>query len=65
MAVEPLSASLGPAGFGWLLAGGICYTVGIVFFVFDERFRHWHGIWHLFVIGGSTLHFTAVQLYVV
>ena len=65
VAVEPLAASLGPAGFAWLLAGGICYTVGIVFFVFDERFRHWHGIWHLFVIGGSTLHYVTVLVYVV
>ncbi|MCM2330564.1 hemolysin III [Geopseudomonas sagittaria] len=65
VAVEPLAASLGPAGFAWLLAGGICYTVGMVFFVFDERFRHWHGIWHLCVIGGSTLHYVAVLVYVV
>lgn len=65
LAAGPLTEALGHGGMGWLLAGGICYTGGIVFFVFDERFRHWHGIWHLFVIGGSTLHFTAVQLYVV
>lgn len=65
VAVKPLTASLGPDGFAWLLAGGICYTVGIVFFVFDERFRHWHGIWHLCVIGGSTLHYVTVLVYVV
>jgi hemolysin III len=41
------------------------YTVGIVFFVFDDRFRHWHGIWHLFVIGGSALHSVTVLVYVV
>ena len=64
VAVKPLLAALGGAGFAWLLAGGICYTVGIVFFVFDERFRHWHGIWHLFVMGGSLLHFIAVLVYV-
>lgn len=64
VAVKPLLAALGGAGFAWLLAGGICYTVGIVFFVFDERFRHWHGIWHLFVMGGSLLHFIAVLFYV-
>ncbi|MBV2204562.1 MAG: hemolysin III family protein [Pseudomonas sp.] len=64
VAVKPLLAALGSAGFAWLLAGGICYTVGIVFFVFDERFRHWHGIWHLLVMGGSLLHFIAVLFYV-
>jgi hemolysin III len=52
------------AGFIWLAAGGILYTVGIIFFAFDERFRHWHGIWHLFVIAGSLAHFIAILLYV-
>src|SRR5664279_4708467 len=46
VAIKPLLASLGLAGFLWLAAGGIFYTVGIIFFAFDERFRHWHGIWH-------------------
>jgi hemolysin III len=64
VAVKPLLAALGTAGFTWLAAGGICYTVGIIFFAFDERFRHWHGIWHLFVIAGSLLHFIAVWRYV-
>ncbi len=64
IAVKPLLASLGLAGFLWLAAGGVAYTVGIVFFAFDERFRHWHGIWHLFVIAGSLLHFIAILFYV-
>ncbi|MBK3746776.1 PAQR family membrane homeostasis protein TrhA [Stutzerimonas balearica] len=64
VAVKPLFAALGGAGFAWLLAGGICYTVGIVFFVFDDRFRHWHGIWHIFVMVGSLLHFIAILFYV-
>jgi len=65
VAVKPLLAALGGAGFAWLLAGGICYTVGIVFFVFDDRFRHWHGIWHIFVMVGSLLHFIAILFYVI
>jgi hemolysin III len=65
VAVRPLLAALGPAGFAWLLSGGVMYTVGIVFFAFDQRFRHWHGIWHLFVMAGSALHFVAVLFYVV
>lgn len=65
VAIEPLLASLGLAGFLWLAAGGIFYTVGIIFFAFDERFRHWHGIWHLFVIAGSLMHFIAILFYVV
>ena len=65
VAIEPLLASLGLAGFLWLAAGGVFYTVGIIFFAFDERFRHWHGIWHLFVIAGSLAHFMAIMFYVV
>ncbi|MDP2243184.1 hemolysin III family protein [Pseudomonas sp.] len=64
VAVKPLLAALGVAGFAWLAAGGIFYTVGIIFFVYDRRFRHWHGIWHLFVMVGSLLHFVAILLYV-
>ncbi|MFJ1339837.1 hemolysin III family protein [Pseudomonas caricapapayae] len=64
VAVKPLLASLGTAGFAWLAAGGAFYTIGIIFFAYDSRFRHWHGIWHLFVIAGSLLHFIAVFFYV-
>jgi hemolysin III len=64
VAVEPLLAGLGIAGFSWLVAGGLFYTVGILFYAFDERFRHWHGIWHLFVVSGSVMHFVAVRYYV-
>ncbi len=65
VAIQPLLAALGLAGFLWLAAGGLFYTVGIVFYVFDERFRHWHGIWHLFVLAGSLCHFIAILFYVV
>ena len=64
IAVKPLIAALGMAGFIWLAGGGVLYTVGIVFFAYDSRFRHWHGIWHLFVMGGSLMHFVAVLRYV-
>ncbi|WP_407291445.1 PAQR family membrane homeostasis protein TrhA [Stutzerimonas zhaodongensis] len=65
VAVKPLLAALGTAGFVWLVAGGVLYTVGIIFFAYDQRFRHWHGIWHLFVMAGSLLHFVAISRYVV
>jgi len=65
VAVKPLLAALGTAGFSFLAAGGALYTIGIIFFAYDTRFRHWHGIWHLFVIAGSLLHFVAICFYVV
>ncbi|MNJ05438.1 hemolysin-III related [compost metagenome] len=58
-------AALGAAGFAWLAAGGVFYTVGIIFFALDSRLRHAHGIWHLFVIAGSVLHFVAILFYVI
>ena len=65
IAVGPLLRSLGGEGFAWLAGGGVLYTVGIIFFSYDSRFRHWHGIWHLFVIGGSLLHYVAILFYVI
>ena len=64
VAVVPLWHALTPAGFAWLLAGGACYTLGIVFYAADHRVRHGHGLWHLFVLGGSICHFFAVFFYV-
>jgi hemolysin III len=64
VAVWPLWQALQPAGFAWLLAGGLLYTLGIVFYATDRRLRHGHGVWHLFVMGGSSCHFLAVLLHV-
>jgi hemolysin III len=64
VAAVPLWEALTPAGFGWLLAGGACYTLGIVFYATDHKVRHGHGLWHLFVLGGSICHFVTVLLYV-
>ena len=64
VAAWPLWQALQPAGFAWLLAGGALYTAGIAFYATDRRLRHGHGIWHLFVMGGSSCHFIAVLLHV-
>ena len=64
VAVVPLVEALSWAGFAWLVAGGIVYTAGIVFYLYDERFRHFHGIWHLFVMAGSVVHYIAIVLFV-
>ena len=63
-ALQPLAAGLGPAGLAWLVAGGALYTGGIVFYGLDERIRHFHGVWHLFVLAGSAAHFVAIAAYV-
>jgi hemolysin III len=65
IAVMPLIAALTWQGFAWLAAGGLFYTVGIIFYATDARVRHGHGVWHLFVLGGSACHYFAVLFYVV
>lgn len=64
--ISGLKANLPPAGFAWLVAGGIAYTAGVVFYVLDKmnRLDHAHGIWHMFVLLGSSAHFVAVIGYV-
>jgi len=63
-ALQPLAAGLGPAGLAWLIAGGTLYSGGIVFYALDGRVRHFHGVWHLFVLAGSAAHFVAIAAYV-
>ncbi|MDE2402070.1 MAG: hemolysin III family protein [Burkholderiales bacterium] len=64
VASVPLMDGLQGQGWWWLLAGGLLYTVGIVFYVIDTRMRHAHGIWHLFVLGGTASHYFTVLRYV-
>jgi hemolysin III len=64
VAVSPLWAALEPAGFAWLVTGGALYTIGIAFYATDSKLRHGHGVWHLFVLGGSACHFFTVLFHV-
>lgn len=56
----PLSTAIPGNGFYWLLAGGLLYFAGVFFYLFDEQVPHFHGIWHLFVIGGSASQYLCV-----
>ncbi len=61
--VVPLARALGISAVALLFCGGILYTVGVVFYVLDEKMAHSHGIFHLFVLGGSVAHFLVVLFY--
>ncbi len=63
LAIRPLWLHMATGGLIWLLAGGLAYSLGVVFFVLDEKLRYSHFIWHLFVLAGTTCHFFAVLLY--
>jgi hemolysin III len=64
VAVQPLFAALGLVPIALIVAGGVAYSIGVVFFAW-ESIRHHHAIWHVFVLTGSILHFLAVALYVI
>lgn len=59
IALKPLLASVPASGLLWLLAGGMLYTLGVVFYAW-KRLPYNHLIWHLFVLAGSTCHYFAV-----
>ncbi len=63
IAVNPLSARIPASGLLWLVAGGVAYTAGVVFFAADSRLRYGHFIWHLFVMAGTACHYFAVFWY--
>jgi hemolysin III len=65
IALSPLLRNLALTGFILLLSGGVFYTVGVIFYVLDKKVRHFHGIWHLFVLAGSITHYFTVLLYVI
>jgi hemolysin III len=64
LAAPAIAQVMPPAIFWWMLIGGMCYTVGTLFLIYDGRVRHFHAIWHLCVIAGSACHFCGVWLVV-
>ena len=64
IAIRPLIDNLATGALLFLLGGGLCYTFGIYFYA-KEKMPYNHTIWHLFVLGGSTLHFLGVFLYLI
>jgi hemolysin III len=58
--IKPLIALAPTVVVEWLVAGGLFYTAGVIFYAFDSRFRYSHFVWHLFVMVGTACHFIAV-----
>lgn len=61
-AIKDLWQALSAAALVWLVLGGAFYTVGIVFFINDTKWKHAHGIWHLFVLAGCVSQYFSVVL---
>ncbi len=64
IAAVPLFQALTTGGLIGLVAGGLLYTAGIIFYANDERWRHAHGVWHLFVLAGTICHYFTIYYFV-
>lgn len=64
IAIGPLTSALPSEGIWLLLAGGLAYTIGTVFYVL-KKVPYMHAVWHVFVLAGSACHFFAVIIYVI
>ena len=65
MAAKPAMAAIPAAGLGWILAGGVAYTVGAVLYGLGKRHRYMHSVFHVFVVAGSVLQFFGIFFYVI
>ena len=61
---DDIMALLNKSAFGWLLAGGIAYTIGAILFGVGKKLRWMHSVFHIFVLLGSVLQFVAIYFYV-
>lgn len=62
-AIKPLIDAMPAGGLAWLFAGGLAYSLGVIFYVW-KTLPYNHAIWHMFVLAGSACHFFAVLFYV-
>jgi hemolysin III len=63
IAFKPLLSKMPRPGMLWLLAGGLSYTLGVIFYVWKKLPYH-HAVWHLFVLAGGICHYFAILFYV-
>lgn len=63
LSIKPLAQNLPTGGLWLLIAGGLVYTVGIIFYVM-KKYRYMHSVWHLFVLAGSICHYFSILLFV-
>jgi hemolysin III len=62
IAIGPVAAALDTWTLSWIIAGGVFYTAGTFFYLNPVGYRHAHGMWHLFVLGGTASHYAAILI---
>ena len=65
VAIKPILEVMPTGALAWIVGGGVCYTLGTLFLLRDERVPFFHAVWHVFVIAGSVCHYCAVLWYIV
>lgn len=65
LAIKPALASVPYAGLGWILAGGVAYTIGAGLYALGSKHRYMHSVFHIFVVAGSVLQFFGIFFYVI
>lgn len=63
VAIWPMALAVPTGMLAWFLAGGLCFTVGTIFFKYDHRIPYFHAAWHLFVLAGTACHYCAILYY--
>lgn len=63
--INLLPIALSFNGIALLVAGGLAYTIGVIFYILQDKIRYMHSIWHLWILVGSLLHFLCIILYVI
>ncbi|MBQ3319081.1 MAG: hemolysin III family protein [Spirochaetia bacterium] len=63
VAWKPLLASVDRGFLWWVFGGGLLYTLGAIFYVF-QHIKGFHVIWHLFVLGGTVMHYLGIMFYI-
>ncbi len=58
--IRPLVRALPAVGLAWMIAGGLFYTLGVVFYALDKKIPHGHGVFHFFVLAGSICHYITI-----
>ncbi len=64
LGIKPLIESISLSCFAWLLAGGLMYTIGVIFFALSRKIKYFHSVWHFFVMAGSALQYVSVFMVV-
>jgi len=65
VAIVPILEVIPLAGFLWILAGGVMYTVGMVFYGLGHKKKYIHSVWHLFVLAGTIFQFFGILFYII